>query len=97
MVLLTAAVAGAACAQQQAPARPLPTLLLHLSDTHFSTNIDKYWTLFGDREGDMGLFAAEVVPALAPSAVLVTGAWPGQGGSKLSCVLLVLSVVLNLR
>ena len=51
----------------------LPKVLLHLSDTHFSTNVEKYWALFGDRAGDMGLFAARVVPALAPARVLVTG------------------------
>lgn len=74
VLLLAATVAAGAARADAAPAAPgLPTVLLHLSDMHFSTNVAKYWRLFGDREGDMGLFAAAVAPALAPRAVLVTG------------------------
>lgn len=69
-LLLLAAVAAAAGALQ---APPPPVVFLQLSDIHYSTNVRKYWRLFGDREGDAVLWAQSVVPRIAPAAVLVTG------------------------
>lgn len=68
---LVAGTAVAVAGPVGAAAAP-PTLFLHLSDTHFSTNTHgKYWTLFGDREGDAALWARELVPRLGPPAALI--------------------------
>jgi hypothetical protein len=50
-----------------------PAVLLHLSDIHLSVNVEKYWRAFGDRQGDMELFAGRLLPLLAPQAVLLSG------------------------
>ncbi|KDD73107.1 hypothetical protein H632_c2530p0, partial [Helicosporidium sp. ATCC 50920] len=52
-----------------------PMVVLHLSDMHFSVAgfVPAYFTAFGDRVGDAAAFAARVVPALLPEAVVVSG------------------------
>ncbi|PRW58812.1 metallophosphoesterase [Chlorella sorokiniana] len=73
MRLLLLACLLAAAAEAVAPPPPLPLAFVHLSDIHYSTNVRKYWRLFGDREGDAALWAQQVVPRLRPAAALVTG------------------------
>ncbi len=70
--LLLACLLPAATKAVAAPP-PLPLAFVHLSDIHYSTNVRKYWRLFGDREGDAALWAQQVVPRLRPAAALVTG------------------------
>lgn len=70
-LLLLAGLLAAAVGAVAAP--PPPLVLLQLSDIHYSTNVRKYWRLFGDREGDAALWAQQVVPRLRPAAALVTG------------------------
>lgn len=54
-------------------AAQLPTTLLQLSDLHFATTDFEKPSVFGDRIGDADLFAAALLPGLAPDAVLITG------------------------
>jgi hypothetical protein len=79
-LLLAAVVAAAAVAaateQAQLPAPPPlppPTVILHLSDIHYSVNVHKYWRQFGDREGDAVLFAQRLVPRLGLAGACITG------------------------
>ena len=73
-VLAATPAAAAATGASAAPSAAPPTVLLHLSDIHYSVNVHKYWAAFGDREGDAALWATELVPRLGPpAAVLVTG------------------------
>jgi hypothetical protein len=55
------------------PEAAKPTVLLHWSDIHLSTNVRKYWKQFGDREGDALVFIDALLPRLGLSAALVTG------------------------
>jgi len=51
-----------------------PTIILQLSDLHFSTNKHgKYFKHFGDREKDLHTFSTDILPALSPSSILITG------------------------
>jgi hypothetical protein len=56
-----------------APVSQTPAVFLHLSDIHFSTNVRKYWKMFGNREGDALLWAERLVPRLGVAGVAVTG------------------------
>lgn len=74
LLLALAVVQAAAAVQTPGLALPLPTVFVHLSDLHFSTNVHgKYWEAFGDREGDVTLWSQAVVPRLQSQAVLITG------------------------
>ena len=64
-LLLAAVVAAAAVAAA--------TVILHLSDIHYSVNVHKYWRQFGDREGDAVLFAQRLVPRLGLAGACITG------------------------
>jgi len=50
-----------------------PTVLVHLSDIHVSTNSEKYFKLFGDRQGDLELFSKYLLNKIAPTALIITG------------------------
>ena len=77
LLVLVAVLATAAAASEQpsldTPQLPPPTVFLHISDIHFSTNVRKYWNEFGDREGDATLFSEALVPRLGLAAAVVTG------------------------
>ncbi|EFN57681.1 hypothetical protein CHLNCDRAFT_50941 [Chlorella variabilis] len=55
------------------PLLPPPTVVVHLSDIHYSTNVRKYWDLFGNREGDALLWAEQLVPRLGLAGAAITG------------------------
>jgi hypothetical protein len=46
---------------------------MQLTDIHESTNAKAHFHKYGDREGDLKLFAGALLPRLRPAAVLVTG------------------------
>ena len=51
-----------------------PTIVLQVSDLHFSTNsYGKFYKLFGKREEDFEVFTANIVPRVQPNSVLITG------------------------
>lgn len=66
-----ASAAASATIPSQHP--PPAAVVLHLSDLHLSTNVAKYWGAFGDREGDLALFARQLLPLLAPRAAVLSG------------------------
>lgn len=70
-LLLLACLLAAATGAVAPP--PPPLAFVHLSDIHYSTNVRKYWRLFGDREGDAAVWAQQVVPRLRPATMLITG------------------------
>lgn len=50
-----------------------PAVFLHLSDIHVSTNSEKYFKKFGDRQGDLKLFSEYLLNRIAPRALIITG------------------------